>query len=460
MAKALEVQALYGGSLQVALLEIGAIDEAHLEVALERTYGVRNAIDVRNDLPDDDALSMLRQYEAESMQLLPWRRDGKTLHVVMADPSNIVLLDKLSSRWSARIQLTVVSEPRLALLLETYFRIPCPEKLRDCLQPHEAPAEPAPPPPPARPAQPQGARTTQPGARPAQHASRPAQQSARPAAPPAAAPVVDPQAKEVTISDQGSGHMPSLSIGALDLPAPEAAPAPQATAAGRPSRPRFQTMELLVPLEQPAPGHVAQAPQGALPPHGAPAGHFQAMPPPPAPAAAAPAAPAPDVTGVTNLFQLQLNEVERREAVAPLVVAQLLKYFKRAAVLTVRRNIISGWEAAGPGVNRADFESMRVNLEEPRNVFEPVAKGAIHMGPIDAFPANFPLITAMGGVPAEFALIAPIKVKDRVVAMLYGETADEASLERTLKPVRNIAEAVGKTFLRLILLLRTEEKTE
>ncbi len=452
MAKALECQALYGGSLQVALLEIGAIDEAHLEAALERTYGVRNAVDVRNDLADDSALEILRPYEAENMRLVPWRRDGKTLHIVVADPSNVVLLDKLSTRWGARIQLTVVSEPRLALLLEQYFHVPCPDKLRECLEPHEPPPQPGVPGAPAL--------------------------------------VVDPQAQHVAISDQGSGHMPTLTIGALDLPPPRATaprarppepaqppqparqsqPPPQAQAqarqsqppqarqsqppqqvqpAGGPGRPRFQTMELLVPLEQQTPPPA----QPLAPPTGAGATLEAAAP------AAQPAATAPDVSGVTNLFLLQLHEVERREAVAPLVVSQLLKYFKRAAVLTVRRNIVSGWEAAGPGVNRADFESMKVNLEEPRNVFEPVAKGAIHMGSIDAFPANVPLITAMGGVPAEFALIAPIKVKDRVVAMLYGE-ADEASLERTLKPVRNIAEAVGSTFLRLILLLRTEEKAE
>jgi hypothetical protein len=447
MAKALEVQALYGGSLQMALLEIGAVDEAHLQAALERACGVRNQLDFEADAPDEDALELLRPYEAESLRILPWRKAGKVLHLVVADPSNVVQFDKLQTRWNMRIQFNVVCEPRMGVLLERFYHIPCPEKLKQALEP-AAPV--------------------------ARSAAKAAQD----------APVVDPTRREAVITDHGKGAMPSLSIASvIELP-------PPAT-----SLSRAHTMELLVPLEfgaqqqqqpaqqrmqppapmQPPPQQYVQAPPQQLAPQQMPpalqthrpapqaaAGQYSAMTGQPIPPemSQAPPARAPDVSQVTNLFQLQLNEVTRREQVAPLAVAQLLRWFDRAAVLTVRRNVVSGWEAAGRGVNRADFESMKVGLNEPRNAFEPVAKGAIHMGPIEAFPANIPLIAAMGGTPSEHALIAPVKVKDRVVAMLYGEAKDEATLEASMKPVRNLAEMCGKTFLRLILLLREEKPDE
>ncbi len=162
-----------------------------------------------------------------------------------------------------------------------------------------------------------------------------------------------------------------------------------------------------------------------------------------------------DLDELTSSLQAQLDGVADRDGIGPVALGQLLRWFDRAAIFRVQRGQVAGWRAGGPGIVREAFDALAVPLDVP-SPFLAVSQGAIHLGRIDESAQNQPLVDAMGG-PADHAILVPVRLDDRVVAVVYGEAADEPAMEEAVIPCRVLADMLGRTFRRIILAMR--EKT-
>jgi hypothetical protein len=132
-----EAQALYGGSFDTNLLELGIIDERRLLAYLERAHGVQNRVDVFAE-PAVDALQRVPRELAETHRVCPFRiadvRGQRTLEVVCADPSDGRALDEIGTHAGARLALNVAVEARIALHLYRGYGTPMPNRLVSILK--------------------------------------------------------------------------------------------------------------------------------------------------------------------------------------------------------------------------------------------------------------------------------------------------------------------------------------
>jgi len=124
LEEALEAQTIFGGRLGTNLLELGYIDECTLNEVLAEKFAV-NPIqgEIADAQPDPQALALVPPGIAEKYRLVPLRREGRRLHVLMLDPSNLAVIDEISFLTGHMIKPCVAAEARILYLLEKFYGI-------------------------------------------------------------------------------------------------------------------------------------------------------------------------------------------------------------------------------------------------------------------------------------------------------------------------------------------------
>src|SRR3990170_5713380 len=96
LAQALERQVIFGARLGTNLVELGFISDVELTRALSRHLGMAPAQpDVFDNVPAE-LTGLLPRELAGRPSALPFRQEGRTLCVAMADPSELAALDELT----------------------------------------------------------------------------------------------------------------------------------------------------------------------------------------------------------------------------------------------------------------------------------------------------------------------------------------------------------------------------
>jgi hypothetical protein len=357
-----EAQALYGGSFDTNLLELGVIDEKRLLPYLERAFGIGNRVDVLGE-PAVEALQRVPREQAEQLRICPFRLTGRTLDVVCCDPADAHALDDLARIAGARLEVNVAIEARVALHLYRGYGTPMPNRLVSVLKGRTWP-------------KPLISRR-----------SRPAPVRTDPGRPPHATPVVE-----------------------IDLTAP-----PLIASASAP--PRVQAPDESV-TEQVLKAEAAEL----LPPLSSPP------------------------VSESELHE-RLVKLTERDQIPPLVLG-FLAALPRVVMFRVRKSDVAGWDAAGPAHHVV--QSLAYPLDAP-SIFAMVAadvqpfEGALPHGPVEqAF------VEALGGGRwPEHVLLVPIRVKGRVVALIYAELRGAApgAREMVLQASRSVAEALVRMIL-------------
>lgn len=129
----LEAQAVYGGAFDTNLLELGVVDERRLQPYLERAFGLANRVDVLGE-PAPRALERLPRRQAESFRVVPFRLAGRTLDLVVADPTDVRALDEVGLITGHRIQVNVATEARVHWHLHRAYHVPLPGRLASILE--------------------------------------------------------------------------------------------------------------------------------------------------------------------------------------------------------------------------------------------------------------------------------------------------------------------------------------
>ncbi len=120
-------------------------------------------------------------------------------------------------------------------------------------------------------------------------------------------------------------------------------------------------------------------------------------------------------------LEAALSPALERDEIGRRVLMFWLTQFRRALLLRVDAHGVHGWQGAGQQVNPAALADFHLAFDRP-SVFLNLHQGAgLSLGPLPEMPAHQELARLWkGGLPAE-ALVMPVNVRGRTVAVLYGD---------------------------------------
>jgi hypothetical protein len=124
LQKALQAQMIWGGHLGTNLIELGYINEDELGQVLAEAHAVQYApYRILQEIPSSVLTSIPRGL-VEKYKIVPFRFDGKKLHLVMLQPQDLTALDEVSFATGFQLIPYVTPEIRLFQVLEKYYNIP------------------------------------------------------------------------------------------------------------------------------------------------------------------------------------------------------------------------------------------------------------------------------------------------------------------------------------------------
>ena len=440
LKRALLDQSFYGGHLSSSLLKLGYLDEATLSQYLAELFKVpcTSAEEFRNIPPE--VIRMLPEQLAQKYQVVPLQVDGKKLRLAMMNPGDILVMDEVSFLTGMQVEPRVSSETNLLDALELYYHLPRVTRetipLSDRVEGRENPLF-------AR--------------------NRFMEQWVEAADAPPAAPKVVPGQEELGL-DGRPLSLPAEVVGDLYPAAPgkkgeppSAGPLPRSMdewrdAAGEPGSPAAEAAQVSPPaaLRGPEPSRVRDAPsrppEVKLPPAQpelAAAGKRAALSlvPPPAP---------PSLEQISE----KLRDCQTREQVFDALLDFCASRFGRSAVFLVTQDRVVGHGCRGEGFDPARIRSTTVSLEIP-SIFSYFRMGSeFYYGPVPGLPANQNFYRGLGLPPPERILMVPMIIKDRVLALLYGDYPGARREEPDIALYRRL---VQKATLALeVLILRNK----
>jgi len=122
LQEAIQHQVLYGGRLGTSLFELGMITEERLQDALARAHGLAaGSVDYREI--DPTAVALVPRTLAARHKVCPYKLKGKTLFLLMVDPSDHAALAKIGFSLGYIIKPMVVPEFRMIQLLRDHYDV-------------------------------------------------------------------------------------------------------------------------------------------------------------------------------------------------------------------------------------------------------------------------------------------------------------------------------------------------
>lgn len=376
--RALQTQQVVGGRLGTCLIEMDAISEDNLMKGLAEQHGVPAvSLDDLRGIPDE-VLALLPDKLARRCRAVPFRVVGTRLDVAMLEPRNLALQDEIAFASGKRLMVHVAHEVRIVEALERYYREEASsrysmlvERLNRARYFWERDRQPEPP----RPEDELARLPPLPVSRPV--GLRPAAAPAAPAPAPRPAPVSAP------------------------IPAAKAAPAPvktEAPPAPAPRRPSIQTVSM------------TEEERAAL------SAATQPIPAAPAPSAS------PSLPTVASIDEVEaaFAGTHDREEVARIALGFLTRAYRRAALFQAAKDKVSAWMGQGE-LDLPIFQKFSIGFDQP-SLFLNLRNGSsLHMGPLPPMPAHRELARAWGGELPRDCVALPVRINDRLVAVLYAD---------------------------------------
>jgi MshEN domain len=183
------------------------------------------------------------------------------------------------------------------------------------------------------------------------------------------------------------------------------------------------------------------------------AGEPEAAPePPPAGEPEAPAAPF-DLAEAERRF----NRAAELDQIGRILLDYLSQSFRRVLLFKVEAAGVSSWMGRGSGIDGDRPGPFAAGFDRP-SVFLNLRQGAgFHLGPLPPMPAHLELArTWRGALPRE-AMVWPIRVRGRMVVVLYGDRGKAALTGLEVGDLRLLATAAGHS-LELYLMRKKHRK--
>lgn len=406
LAKALERQIIFGGRLGTNLVEMGVINEETLAKFLARVLRVPYAEPASFEDVDADVLDAMPKELAEKYTAFPIKRERNRLHLAMKDPNDMVVVDELRFIVGLDIRPYIASEMRIVFALEKYYGIK--RDLRYVAVKGE------------------------------EHTfdSHPGK-----AAPKAAAAPIEDVPEEEYLGDESQTEVYAQGLFAQAVPEP-AIPAPAAHAEP-PAPPAPPAHEAAFPRPEPA---MTAPPPVAPPPVAAGQGPAQ-------PVREEPARVHRPAAKAKSPYEI-LASPDDREQIAGAVIDAALGDVSRAALFMVKGAVLTGWRAAGQGLDDRVISSVSIDMAKPTLFKDVVEDKLFYKGPILQIPQNRELLERMGGQTPQEVVACPLIIKGKVVGVLYGDNGQGSMLTGDMERLGGL---MAKASMSLeILILKTK----
>jgi hypothetical protein len=128
LAIALQRQVTLGGRLGTNLVELGFLTDTELTQALGRHLKMTPAQPEVFDSIPLEVIHLVPQELAQKYTMVPFRKEGRTLCIAMADPSELAALDELTFVIGCTVQPFLASESKIHAALETYYGLARPRR--------------------------------------------------------------------------------------------------------------------------------------------------------------------------------------------------------------------------------------------------------------------------------------------------------------------------------------------
>lgn len=397
--RALRNQGSLGGRLGTCLLETGALSEDLLHRALGEQLRLEPA-----------EVEELRQVSAEVVELLPrklavrcsavpLRATSSKLYLAMLDPGNLGCQDEIAFATSRRLVLQAAGEARIREALERYYGEPADTRTSQLLD--------------------QLNRRRYLWKETADEAAAGAPELF-PEGPDLQPPPLRRPGLRTDAAATAAGAAPGG--GAAEQPAGTAGPessaeVPQSPA---PAAPRRRPSEVALSADE----------RNAL---------YGGRPPAPL---------------TVEEAEARLQEVTDRDAVGRLLVSYLRQSFERVLLFGVRPRAVVGWMGEGEGLDPGAVPRFSLPFDKP-SIFLNLRQGsAFHLGSLPPLPGHRPLLELLGGeTPAE-SLLLPVRIGERMVAVLYCDHGAEPLGGVDLEALRDLTQRAAEALERCILLKR------
>ena len=118
--EALAIQRAEGGQIGQILVRQGHLDEATLAQGLARQAGMEMT-DLSTINFDDELLSAIDANTARMFNIMPVRREGSTLYVALANPSNVAVLEDLRFMTGGEVQGVLAPQEQIDKLVDRHY---------------------------------------------------------------------------------------------------------------------------------------------------------------------------------------------------------------------------------------------------------------------------------------------------------------------------------------------------
>src|SRR5882724_10809876 len=417
LTRALKNQNVVGGRLGTCLLEMDALTEELLQKGLAEQLGVPAV-------------------RVEELRAIPFRALGGRLDVAMLDARNLACQDEIAFATGKRVRVHVGNEIRIFEALEKYYDEECPPRFAKLLDRLNRSRylwdKESPPAAAARPGQGLASLLPplegDPFARPPRFEPPP--------------PLPDALLPDVPSPVDAVPRPPAPSPASPPSPAPSPAAMPPRTTTPRPR---------VVPVEPPPPPAPAEPlPRPAV-----------AKAPPPRSLSLTPqeraalvgrdkGQPLPPPADLEEALEA-LAAVHDREEVGDLLLAFLGMHYRRVALFQASRDRVTAWRAVGAGIEPKTFAAFGVGFDRPSLFLNLRGGSGLHLGPLPPMPAHRELAASWGGELPRECVMLPVRLRDRLVAILYADRAEGGPAGLHLEELKRLTDATVAAFERCIL---------
>ncbi|RME26238.1 MAG: hypothetical protein D6806_06600, partial [Deltaproteobacteria bacterium] len=124
---------------------------------------------------------------------------------------------------------------------------------------------------------------------------------------------------------------------------------------------------------------------------------------------------------------------------------------QRVLLFRIRKDVAIGWMGRGEGIGPSMVKGIIIPLHSPSVFKEVMENQADYYGSIPHTIVNDVFLSALGGTRPARALVIPISVQYKPVALLYADCGSEPDFEGDLAPLHLVLEDVSRAFEKLII---------
>lgn len=424
LMRAISSQQSVGGRIGTCLLEMDVLNEEMLLDTLSQQLSVPAAPVTHLRQIDHEVLGLVPAQVAQRCQAVPFASSDTEVQVAILDVHDLSTLDELAFCTSKRVLPHIANEARVFQALERHYGHPCPSRYthlldrleRQSYRWHEGALMPD-------------------GGESNSNAWTPSPSNGRPKAP-----------TTHEIPTVATAEIPTLSA---DDPALLQEDAPTDPLAG------------LEPL-------VARRPDPEAPPvdHDADDVSTQEVRKDDPVLFGKPVEPVGDMTQARRPpspfgdIERLLSDQSDREVIGQVLLRTLSVAFRRSALFKVRKRRLRGWLARGDGFDPQLFAELELSLEDS-SVFRHLQQGSeIYIGPLPHSPAHRRMACTWGGDLPKDCLMMPVRVRDRMVCVVYVDNGPEGLLQPDVDGLRHLVHRASMAFEWCILLKKSQQQSE